>query len=152
MTTINEFIGEWLSHRKVLHQMLEDVTTEQLQLKPWEKAMTLSGLILHITGAMGMFANTVKNGVYTQAVPPKAFTTIDELRANIAADTEETEAILRSIAPEQLEQSIDFFGHAMTGSALLQNAKDHEIHHKGQLFIYLRLAGIEKLPFFVYRG
>jgi uncharacterized damage-inducible protein DinB len=152
MTTINEFTKSWLSHRKVLHEMLADVTTEQLQLKPWEQAMSVSGLVLHITGAMGMFANTVKNGVFTQPVPPKPFATIEELRANIAADTEQTEAVLRAITPEQLENAIDFFGHSMTGGMLLQQAKDHEIHHKGQLFIYLRMAGIEKLPFFVSRG
>ncbi|SIC68051.1 Uncharacterised protein [Mycobacteroides abscessus subsp. abscessus] len=39
----------------------------------------------------------------------------------------------------------------MPGIVLLENAKDHEIHHKGQLFTYARLAGIEKLPFFVSR-
>ncbi|WP_349679045.1 MULTISPECIES: DinB family protein [Aneurinibacillus] len=26
---------------------------------------------------------------------------------------------------------------------------DHEVHHKGQLFLYARLIGIEKLPFFI---
>jgi hypothetical protein len=39
MTNINGFIGEWLSRRKVLHQMLEELTTEQLSMKPWEKGM-----------------------------------------------------------------------------------------------------------------
>ncbi|QHT62233.1 damage-inducible protein DinB [Paenibacillus lycopersici] len=152
MTTIDGFISDWLSHRKVLHQMLEEVKTEQLDMKPWEKGMTLSGLVLHITGAMSMFANTLKNGEYTPSAPPQAFVTIEELRANVAADTEATEAVLRSIAPEKLEQTIEVFGRSMTGSELLQSAKDHEIHHKGQMFIYLRLAGIEKLPFFIYRG
>lgn len=152
MTNINGFIGDWLNHRKVLHQMLEDVTTEQLQMKPWEKGMSLSELVLHITGSMGMFAATVKNGVFTKAGPPMAFTTIDELKTNIAADTKQTEAILRTITPEQLNQPIEFFGSTMPGGVLLQNAKDHEIHHKGQLFVYLRLAGIENLPFFVSRG
>lgn len=152
MTSMDKFIKDWLSHRKVLHEMLEEVTTEQLSMKPWETGMSLSGLVLHITGAMGMFASTVKNGAYTPSGQPKPFETIEELKANIAADTEQTEAILRSITPEQLEQSIDFFGNAAPGSILLQNAKDHEIHHKGQLFVYLRLAGIEKLPFYVSRA
>ncbi|SDX82953.1 DinB family protein [Paenibacillus sp. CF384] len=152
MTMINGFISDWLSHRRVLHQMLTDVTTEQLQMKPWEQGMSLSGLVLHITGSMGMFASTVQNGAYTPAVPSKACATIDELKANIEAQTAQTEAILRTITPEQLDQPIDFFGNVLRGSVLLQNAKDHEIHHKGQMFIYLRIAGIDKLPFFVSRG
>ncbi|MBM7563415.1 DinB family protein [Paenibacillus sacheonensis] len=152
MTNLDEFIGGWLSHRKVLHEMLKDVTTEQLQLKPYEKGMSLSALVLHITGAMGMFAATAKNGTYTKGEPSQPFTTSDELRASILADTEHTEAVLRSLTPEQLSASIDFFGRSLSGGALLQNGKEHEIHHKGQLFIYLRMAGIEQLPFYVSKG
>jgi uncharacterized damage-inducible protein DinB len=152
MTNSNEFVSGWLSHRKVLHEMLKDVTTEQLQLKPYEKGMSLAELVLHITGAMGMFASTVQNGTYTKGEPSKPFTTSDELRANILADTEKTEALLRSLTPEQLNHTIEFFGRSLSGSALLQNGKEHEIHHKGQLFIYLRIAGIEQLPFYVAKG
>lgn len=152
MTDINGFVAEWLSHRKVLHQMLEEVKTEQLNLKPWEGAMSLSELVQHIAGAMAMFVRTVKNGVFTPGESAKAPETIEELKAAVASATEQTEAALRSLGSEELERTVDFFGNASTGSALLQNAKDHEIHHKGQLFVYLRLAGIEKVPFFVSRG
>ncbi|MGO4106978.1 DinB family protein [Paenibacillus sp. YAF4_2] len=151
MTNINEFIAGWKSHRNVLHDMLAEVTTEQLSFKPWEKGMTVAELVLHITGAMDMFAKTVQHGVYTPG-SKQSFASAEELRAGVAAATEQTEAILRTLTPEQLAQSIDFFGNPVPGFALLQNAKDHEIHHKGQLFTYLRLAGIEKLPFFVSRG
>ncbi|GLX66501.1 DinB family protein [Paenibacillus glycanilyticus] len=153
MTNIETFIAAWKSHRKVLHDMLEGVTTEQLSYRPWEKGMSLKELVLHITGAMDMFANTVQNGAHTQgtkpASPPE---TVEDLKAVVAASTERTEATLRTLTPEQLAQSIDFFGNAVPGFALLENAKDHEIHHKGQLFTYLRLVGIEQLPFFVSRG
>ncbi|MFF2481470.1 DinB family protein [Paenibacillus sp. NPDC058071] len=152
MTNMNEFISGWMSHRNTLHQMLEEVTTEQLAFKPWEKGMSVSELILHITGSMSMFALTVKNSEHTQPGAPKPFATADEFRANVTAVTEQTVEMLKSLAPEQLDKLIAFFGNTLPGSALLQNAKDHEIHHKGQLFTYLRLAGIEKLPFFVSRG
>lgn len=151
MPNINEFIAAWKSHRKVLHDMLADVTDEQLSFKPWEKAMSLQELVLHITGSMDMFAKTVQNGVFAPG-DKHAYATADELRAGVAAATEQTETILRALTPSQLEQTIDFFGNPLSGSLLLQNGKDHEIHHKGQLFIYLRLVGIEKLPFFVSRG
>ncbi|KKC47499.1 damage-inducible protein DinB [Paenibacillus sp. D9] len=152
MTDINGFIAEWRSHRNVLPQMLEQVTDEQLGMKPWEKAMSLSELVVHIAGSMVMFAATVANGAYMPGGKPASVHTADELRAFVASTTERAEELLRSIGGEQLERQIDFFGNAMPGHVLLQNAKDHEIHHKGQLFVYLRLAGIEQLPFFVSRG
>jgi len=40
----------------------------------------------------------------------------------------------------------------MPGMVLLESGKDHEIHHKGQLFTYARLLGIKSLPFFVNRS
>ncbi|CAM3883765.1 DinB family protein [Cohnella lubricantis] len=152
MTNVNEFMRSWLSHRKVLHQMLEEVSTEQLSLRPWEKAMSVSELAQHIAGAMGMFAETVKNGAFTPGAPAKEIATADELRAIVSAETEKAEATLRSLTEEQLSRSVDFFGRSVPGHTLLQEAKDHEIHHKGQLFVYLRQAGIEKLPFFVNHG
>ncbi|WP_347813051.1 DinB family protein [Paenibacillus sp. BK033] len=123
-----------------------------MSYKPWEKGMSLAQLVLHITGAMDMFAKTVQNGVYTPGAKPAAPSTIEELKSVVAAATEQTEAVLRSLTPEQLEAPIDFFGNSLSGHALLQNAKDHEIHHKGQLFVYLRLVGIEQLPSYVSKG
>ncbi|MFC5451802.1 DinB family protein [Paenibacillus aestuarii] len=152
MSNIEAYVQQWLSHRKVVHQMLEEVNSEQLQFKPWENGMSFSQLVQHITNAMGMFATTVKNGTYTPGAKSQEFRSVAELQAKVAADTEQTEAILRSLTAEDLERPIEFFGHTLPGSVLLQNAKDHEIHHKGQLFIYLRLLGIEKVPFFVSRG
>lgn len=152
MTNINEFVKQWRSHRNVLLEMLENVTDEQLGTKPWAQAMSFSELVLHIAGAMRMFTSTVKNGVLTKGEPPKAPSNAKELQALVAAATEQTEAEIRSLTPEQLDREIDFFGRTATGGRLLEEAKDHEIHHKGQLFIYLRMAGAEKLPFFVSRG
>jgi len=151
MSTMNVFVTNWLNHRKVLLAMLDTVQNENLQYKPWEKAMSLSTLVLHINGSMDMFAQTVKNGVFTPPSTAKQAETIEELKTIVAADTASTKALLESLTDEQLEKEIDFHGMKMAGIVLLENGKDHEIHHKGQLFIYLRLLGIETLPFFVSR-
>lgn len=151
MSTKNVFVTNWLNHRKVLLAMLDTVQNENLQYKPWEKAMSLSTLVLHINGSMDMFAHTVKNGVFTPPSTAKQAETIEELKAIVAADTASTKALLETLTDEQLEKEIDFHGMKMAGIDLLENGKDHEIHHKGQLFIYLRLLGIETLPFFVSR-
>lgn len=152
MAKQNDFITGWYNHRKVLLALLDTVRDEHLQYKPWEKAMSLSGLVLHINGAMSMFANTVKNGEFTPPAAPKPFESIEELKAIVHADTEATKAVLEGLPDEQLEGIVEFKGLKMPGIALLENGKDHEIHHKGQLFTYLRLLGIEELPFFVSRS
>ena len=149
MSEINEIVASWRSHRNVLLSLLKDARTEHLGLKPWENAMSLSELVLHIVGAMDMFGRLVKNGAYTKGEGSEPVGTADELRARVSARTDESEAILRSLTPDQLEATLDFFGAKLTGRQLLRRAIDHEIHHKGQLFVYLRMAGVESLPMFM---
>ncbi|PLS15993.1 damage-inducible protein DinB [Bacillus sp. M6-12] len=152
MAKINGFIDSWLSHRKALLELADTFGDDQLQFKPWENAMSLSELVLHITGATSMFAQTVKNGVFTPPPEPKAFETASDLKAIIQNETEKTVSDLESLTDEQLELPVEFYGMTMPGLDLLENGKDHEIHHKGQLFTYARLLGIESLPFFVSRS
>ncbi|GAE25197.1 hypothetical protein JCM9140_1177 [Halalkalibacter wakoensis JCM 9140] len=151
MSKMNEFVLAWMSHRNVLIQLLEKMEDEQINYKPWEDAMSLSELVLHISGSMDMFAKTVQNGVF---VPPTEVVTVQsigELKEIVTSQTNETKTILEQLTPAQLDKHIEFAGMNLPGHALLNSAKDHEIHHKGQLFTYARLLGIDELPFFVSR-
>ena len=44
---------------------------------------------------------------------------------------------------EQLNEEIEFYGRNMRRIVLLWGMTEHEIHHRGQLFTYYRLAGVE---------
>ena len=153
MAKINELISGWMSHRKVLHELLETFEDQHLSYKPWEDAMSLSGLVLHISGAMEMFADTVKNGVFTPpSGPSNPIETAADLKALVEAQTNQTKSKLESLTDVQLAAIVEFAGMKMPGLVLLESGKDHEIHHKGQLFTYARLLGVESLPFFVNRS
>jgi uncharacterized damage-inducible protein DinB len=149
---MKNFIGSWMSHRKALLEIIEALNdNDNLQYKPWDGGMTLSELVLHISSSTAMFANTVKQGVFVPPTTPKTPETIEELKQLVQSETDQTISILESITDEQLNQLVEFAGMKMPGMAMLESAKDHEIHHKGQLFTYARLIGIEELPFFVSR-
>lgn len=45
----------------------------------------------------------------------------------------------------------NLFGMKLSGRQLLQLAMDHEIHHKGALFVYVRALGHTELPMFIQR-
>jgi uncharacterized damage-inducible protein DinB len=63
---------------------------------------------------------------------------------------EEAVAKVRALTPEQLAEEITPFGPAykMSRMALLSMTHEHEIHHRGQLYTYLRIAGCEVPPLF----
>jgi uncharacterized damage-inducible protein DinB len=142
----------WMSHRKALLELLDTFNDAQLHYKPWENGMSLSELVLHTTGATAMFAQTVKNGEFTPPLGPNTVETLEELKQVVREQTHQTKAVLDSLTGDQLGKLIDFSGMKMTGNTMLETARDHEVHHKGQLFTYARLLGIEDLPFFVSRA
>ncbi|WP_102348171.1 DinB family protein [Bacillus sp. Marseille-P3661] len=152
MERMNGFMNSWMAHRNALIELVKTVGDEHLNYKPWEDAMSFSELVLHITSATEMFVQTVKRGVFTPPTEKKSVDSINELLSTIQSETEQTKAGLESLTNEQLEQIVEFAGMKMPGMVMLESGKDHEIHHKGQLFTYARLIGVKELPFFISRG
>ncbi|MCM3586008.1 DinB family protein [Mesobacillus maritimus] len=152
MSRVDSYKDGWLSHRKALQALIETLENKNLSFKPWDNAMSLSELVLHISSSTSMFVRTVNEGIFTPPNEGKTPETVEELKQMVQSDTDKTLTYLESITEEQLNQLVQFSGMKMTGLAMLETAKDHEIHHKGQLFTYARLIGVEELPFFVIRG
>ena len=75
-------------------------------------------------------------------------TNVDELRSIVKKVTRITKEKYRLITDLDISSSLQMGNFAGSGSTFLTIMYDHEIHHKGQLFVYLRLLGKEKLPFF----
>ncbi|PPA70931.1 DinB family protein [Jeotgalibacillus proteolyticus] len=151
MAKIDEYLKSWLSHREALIELIDVIEDENLHYKPWDGAMSFAELVTHIGGSTGMFVQTVKNGEFTPPDQNTMINSVTELKDYLQASTEETISALKEITPEQLEQKVDFYGSTLTGELLLENGKEHEIHHKGQLFTYARLTGAENVPFFIVR-
>jgi len=152
LSRVDSYKDGWLSHRKALQALIETLENNNLSFKPWDNAMSLSELVLHISSSTSMFVRTVNEGLFTPPNEGKTPETVEELKQMVQSDTDKTLTYLESITEEQLNQLVEFSGMKMTGLAMLETAKDHEIHHKGQLFTYARLIGVEELPFFVIRG
>ena len=149
MLEMQSFIHRWNTHREVLHKLV-DLNQEGLaEYKPWEGSMSYGELALHIAGSMEMFANTVIRGEFAPPQTKNEWTTMEDVRNLVHRYTESTSSLLASITEEQLQQEIALFGKTAPGFAILNMALDHEIHHKGQLFTFARVAGVSELPFFM---
>ena len=151
MSQINDYIAGWLSHRNALIALLDTVTDDQVSYTPWEGAMSFGKLVTHIVDSTDMFAKIVRDEAPNKGAEAEAFTSVGELKNYVQAKTEATKSTLASITDEQLSKIVTFSTMQMPGMAMLQMAKEHEIHHKGQLFTYARIIGVKELPFFVSR-
>lgn len=151
MDVMKAFTGSWLSHRKSLELLVDKLSDEHLSYTPWEGAMSLSELVVHTVGATNMFVTIVKEGEQKPAGEPQEIRTAEELRKLVRDLTANTQATLETITDAELSRTVQFASMSMTGQAMLDMAKEHEIHHKGQLLTYARMCGIEDLPFFIIR-
>lgn len=139
----------WQRHRTVLTQLLQDIRSEHLDYKPWKDALTLGALAVHIAASSEMFLRSIQNGSFTPPSIPVKFETIEDVRNIVQASTELSKALFADQSDTQLNQPLSFNGFTAPGKVWLENMVDHEIHHKGQLFTYVRAVGIEKVPFFI---
>jgi uncharacterized damage-inducible protein DinB len=80
-------------------------------------------------------------------------TELAEGKENVIAFMErvhaESVAILKELTPEDLERKgLSPDGSPVTAWKLLRAMVEHEIHHRGEMYVYLALMGIERPPLF----
>lgn len=149
MKKVDAFIQEWLRHRRALEDLLGRIGDEHIDYKPWDGAFPLGALAVHIADAWDMFLGVVRDGAFQRPSERRRCETMDAVRSVVAENTKTTQAALGALDDSKLERTVEVNGFVAPGKVWLDNARDHEIHHKGQLFLYARLVGVEKLPFFI---
>ncbi|MDI9261311.1 DinB family protein [Alicyclobacillus sendaiensis] len=155
MSKAQSVLAHWHSHRDVLAPLVDAVPEDKLDFKPWDEAMSFRDLVWHILSTGALFAAAARAGRMTDRPEKPDLSTKQALVQAIASFTERTHADVASIADEQFEQLVEtkaVFGTDLPAKALLSSMIDHEVHHKGQLFVYARMMGAKKLPFFIHRG
>ncbi|WP_347862047.1 DinB family protein [Salimicrobium sp. PL1-032A] len=146
------FLNKFRSHREVVKDLTALIEEEDKTYKPTETSMEVGKLAEHIVESTYTFARLATN-----REPAKLFDENDDtgLQTKVSAYTEETEKLLASLKEEDFDTIIDatnILGTELPAEAILQSALEHEIHHKGQLFVYVREMGHTDLPFFVANG
>lgn len=155
MSKGEQLAGQWLGHRAVLIDILGQVDDSNLDFRPWSKAMTLRELVLHITGVADMFIETVKAGAFTPPARKLEAASMAELRQLVQEYTDKNYEDIKSMTDEVLERPFKaerIFTTPTPGKVWLAAMKEHEIHHKGQMFVYARMVGVEDMPSFVKRN
>ncbi|MBD1382685.1 DinB family protein [Metabacillus arenae] len=149
MSQAEQMMNEWLKHRNVLEELLESIKDEHIDFKPWDGAMALGELALHIAGWNDVFVSMVKTEKFASPDIPKCETMADVCKA-VKDFTEKTKARYELLTDAELEAENNSSHPKLQGPKknYLTAMYDHEIHHKGQLFMYARMAGVKEVPFF----
>lgn len=139
----DSFVRKWNRIHKETSRVLRAAPDDQLDWRPKEGMFTLGELLRHIPEAELTLASSAIAG-FTQTTrhhpPHKSVAQIAD-----SFDAEHAQLVLEvsKLTLEQLSEEVEFHGQKMRRKVLLSGMTEHEIHHRGQLFTYYRLLGIE---------
>ena len=145
-----ELVDDFDRETRLTRRLLERIPQDQLDWKPHQKSTALHGLARHLAhmltwGTLALTQPASDTGD-RPAMPPTG--SIDELLALFDRNVETVRALLSAQTEADLATSwtLNHQGHPlMTSSraaAIRSMILHHQIHHRGQLSVYLRLLDI----------
>jgi len=151
MVRLDALLDSWKTVRQDTAQAVEDMPEAELDFRPVPEAMTFREIARHILASSYALTGMVLDGVekvdrqeLMKRFPPvpadagKAF-----LASQLLARFDERLPALAAQSPEFYAGMITRFdGQQVTRLEMIQTVKEHELTHRAQLFLYLRLKGI----------
>jgi len=130
----------------------------QLDFRPTPETRTVKELVGHIFASERVTAETLLTGKLTQEEADAAeaeavkFNTTAEL-VDWARDChQQAKSKIEQATEEQIAGNIEVFYGTFPGWQMVNFAYDEHWHHRGQLYTYLRLLGIEPVMLYSYEG
>ena len=141
--TVQDFLADWSTSAAGTLKVLEAMTDDKLDQAIVEGHNTLGWLGWHLATCPAFFMREVGLKVDPagdpRQVPTKA-TEIAEAYRQIAEDVKRE--VEQGLTDERIIETVDSFGRATPRGALLRMFIDHQTHHRGQMTVLLRQAGL----------
>ncbi len=144
--TLQEFLDDWRQETQNTTRVFSALTDAALDGRVWAEGRTMRTLAWHIVSSVSemmgrvgfVFENPLKGGEEPQNA--------DQIRAGYAALTSALDQQLQdSWTDASLSMEQDMYGEMWSNAKTLKVLVVHEIHHRGQLTVLMRQAGL-KVP------
>jgi uncharacterized damage-inducible protein DinB len=144
--TVQDFLNDWTQENDSTLKVFKNLTDASLKQKVSAEGRSLGRLAWHIVltlGEMGEKADLKVNAPPESTPNPSTASTIvaayEKASASLAAE------IKQKWNDEMLPEEIDMYGQKWTRSATLNSIIKHQIHHRAQMTVLMRQAGL-KVP------
>ena len=146
---LDSYIKNWNRIHHQTAKIMAVAPSDQYDWKPCETAMSLGELLHHLYEAEWGLVEAALTGVFPKTGLPKQTDTAELVKA-FGASHESLIPKIAALTPEQLAEEVAPFGpdKKMSRMTLLHLSHEHEIHHRGQLYVYLRTLGCTIPPLF----
>ena len=154
MVRLEHVLDSWKTIRQDTAGAVEDFPADDLDYRPTSDVATFREIARHILDASHGLTGMLLAGESVFGGPdfrdrmkphfkqlPKDLSG-PELAAALRESVEQRAAELAAKSPEFYAETVTRFGAVVTRLEMLQFVKEHELTHRQQLFMYLRLKGI----------
>ncbi len=139
---VEDFIEDWVISSEGTLRVMKAITNEKLDQSIVEGHNSLGWLAWHLVGAAGAFGHfagmQIPGPGRDQAAPSDVKEIIEAYERTIEAY--KTEAA--KLTDEALLEEVSGFGGPIARGKLLRALIDHQTHHRGQMTVLLRQAGL----------
>jgi uncharacterized damage-inducible protein DinB len=139
--TVQDFLNDWSSSVEGTLRVLESITDEKLGQAIVEGHNTLGWLGWHLANAPVFFMKTL--GLEIEPAGEKQPDKASEMvKAYIRVADDVKRAVEQNFTDENMVENIETFAGVVPRGAVLRKLIDHQTHHRGQMTVLLRQAGL----------
>lgn len=144
--TVNDFLFDWSNSASGTISVLEALTDEKLNQEIVEGHNTLGWLGWHLVTSVSFFAGQIGLNVTVpgdvRTVPDKASEILDAYKK---VSEELKKVVEEELTDDSIVEKVEAFGQLMPRGMMLSKCIEHQTHHRGQMTVLLRQAGL-KVP------
>lgn len=144
--SIQDFLNDWKYEDEATLKVFKNLTDASLKQKVSMEGRSLGHLAWHIAITLGEMGE--KAGLKVDAPPENAHVPSSALvivEAYEKASASLASEIKQKWSDEMLPEEINMYGQKWTRSATLNSITKHQIHHRAQMTVLMRQAGL-KVP------
>lgn len=141
--TVNDFLGDWSTSADGTLKVLQALTDDTLDQAIVEGHNTLGWLGWHLAMSPLFFIGQIGLTIDPPGDPkqvPQTAAEIVQAYTKIADDVKQL--IEQQLTDEKIVESIETFAGVVPRGAMLRKFIDHQTHHRGQMTVLLRQAGL----------
>ncbi|CAG1769181.1 hypothetical protein BAC3_00107 [uncultured bacterium] len=142
---VEDFLKQWSYETEITGKLFQALTHESLTVKTYAEGRTLARLAWHIIASIPEMANQL--GLQVTIIPedkdepdPESICASFKLVAG-----ELTQEVKAKFTDSTLLQEHTLYGEAWADGTTLQILIQHQAHHRGQMTVLMRQAGL-KIP------
>lgn len=140
-----DFLQEWKHASQGTLKVLEALTDDKLEQAIVKEHNTLGWLGWHLANSLSFFGGQVGLKVDAAGQPNDVPSHANEIVAAFSRASEQLQQEVEKLTDEQFVEAIDSFAGKVPRGSLLRSMIDHQTHHRGQMTVLLRQAGL-KVP------